>query len=179
MTTALQPQLSASTSKESKWKPMPPKPLDFSLLRVSLTGNTFVPPQKPIVGRASSFLSIRRFGCPTAFEALRGLRGVGLYSRSMAPPRPELEKQYMSSNSKPKKETAEPRPSARPAPLFSLYFLSNISPVSSSYPPPTKSSSSTAFERQVPFPPRTFSRAGIYQSHKMETSQARKTRRDM
>ncbi|TVY24629.1 putative nudix hydrolase [Lachnellula hyalina] len=30
----------------------------------------------------------------------------------MAPPRPELEKQYMSSNSKPKNEIAEPKPSA-------------------------------------------------------------------
>ncbi|TVY56991.1 putative nudix hydrolase 7, partial [Lachnellula cervina] len=48
----------------------------------------------------------------TTFKIFRGARGAGLYKKTMAPPRPELEKQYMSSNSKPKKEIAEPKPSA-------------------------------------------------------------------
>lgn len=93
--------------------PMPPNPSSSSLLRIRPINLIFISSQKPILRRRSSFLCSCKLEPYTTFKIFRGARGAGLYKKTMAPPRPELEKQYMSSNSKPKKEIAEPKPSAR------------------------------------------------------------------
>lgn len=103
------PAASASTSKEAPWIPMLLKPSNLSLLRVFHIDNITLS-RKQLRNRAFSCFSSRS---SAVLETFRASRGAPFYNREMTPPRPELEKQYMSSNSKPKKEIAEPRPSAR------------------------------------------------------------------
>jgi len=90
-------------------------------------------------GRASSTFQV--YPRPLALVRSRSLP-------TMASP-PKLQKQHMSSGIKPKKEAAEPRPSARQVSPDSARTFTNPPLVFSSYHPRIKSSSFTEYSHQL------------------------------
>lgn len=89
--------------------------------RVLSRGDIFISPAKRTLAKVGSLHSdskASRFSRPSNNKGRTYLRRP--IQPKMAPPRPALEKQYMSSGTKPAKQVAEPRPSSSFVSLLSL-----------------------------------------------------------